>query len=313
MTEAVTRRLRQRFARDWGLELPDSLVRFHEFLVSLGAVERAAMREMQAEPFGVMDLFEDPDAAPRDGLDVRLHGRYHRDPPEFVTFMHGGDDGLHFGLWFDDGRTCTGVASYYNTGGGIDTPAGTPLEALRGVLEQVVRSVRDYADEGEDRREELAELDQLRAALMRFETGDRPQTGSEYQAGRQPERSGYRRFATLDGAGVLVPDYTDGCTDRPAPYSLASHELWTTLRPRLAPDSPALRGLAEEALRRCADGDETDALALGRDLHWIGGDSALTLELLTTAYRELGRPALAAIAEVHHAHRHLPTVTALRR
>jgi hypothetical protein len=308
MSEALTRRVRQRFARDWGMQLPDSLVGFHEFLMSLGPAEQAAMREMAAEPSGVMDLFGDPDAAVRVGFDVRLHGRFYRDPPEFVTFLNGGDDALHYGLWFDDGRTCNGVGRYERTG--IDVSAETPLQAFRGLLEQWAVSDGHDEDAGGFRDE----LDRLRVVVMRFETGDRQETGAEY--GRawpspRPVRTGFRRIATLDGAGVLVPDYADGQTDRPEEGSVEAYTFRAALRQRLTSGSPTLPELVEEALRRCDDGHETDALALGRDLHWIVGDSAPTLALLTTAYRELDRPALAAIAELHHARRELPAVVAL--
>lgn len=110
-------RVEERFLRDWGFELPDSIFRFSGFLESLGPVEHQALREVGVSPAGIMDLFADPGLRPRDGIDVRVHGRYYRDPPEFLTFMHAGSDGLHHGLWFDDGRTCRGVASYYNNDG----------------------------------------------------------------------------------------------------------------------------------------------------------------------------------------------------
>ena len=96
---------------------------------------------------GIMDLFTDVDAWPRDGVDIRVHWRYYRDPPEFLTFMLGNTDGLHYGLWFDDGRTCSGVASYYNNdGGGIDASARSPLEAVRAFLERAWVDL-DYDDD----------------------------------------------------------------------------------------------------------------------------------------------------------------------
>jgi non-ribosomal peptide synthetase component F len=63
----------------------------------------------------------------------------------------------------------------------------------------------------------------------------------------------------------------------------------------------------EDARRRCAEGDATEALVLGRDLHWASAGEpdleALANELLTLAYRALDRPALAGIADAHHRHR----------
>lgn len=130
--------IERRFADDWGIELPDSIFRYRLFLLSLGPVEQRALHDTELRPFGIMDLFDDPACPAREGVDVRVHGRYYRDPPEFLTFMHGGTDGLHFGLWYDDGRTCTGVASYYNNdGGGVGLPSGTPLEAVRERIERL--------------------------------------------------------------------------------------------------------------------------------------------------------------------------------
>ena len=52
------------------------------------------------------------------------------------------------------------------------------------------------------------------------------------------------------------------------------------------------------------------ALALGRDLHWADPDElrADALALMTQGYCMLGREALAAMAEVHHANRDLAHV-----
>lgn len=143
--------IEERFARDWGVELPDSIFRFWAFFQACGPIERQVLDELELSPFGIMDLFDAPTRRSRDGVDVRVHGRYYRDPPEFLTFMHGGTDGLHFGLWFDDGRTCAGVAAYYNNdGGGVGLPSGTPLEAVRTTLESHWHHVNDPAYLGED-------------------------------------------------------------------------------------------------------------------------------------------------------------------
>lgn len=198
--------IEERILRDWGLELPESIFRFWSFLESLGPVEERALEDMGVSPFGITDLFADPGRLPVEGIDVRVHGRYYRDPPEFLTFMHGGSDGLHFGLWFDDGRTCSTVASYYNNDGGeIDTTASTPLEAVRAVLERVWRDLEDnIQEEGAPARR--AQLALLRDALTAVETGDRPELGLAYST-RYDRAAGPvdpDRITTLDGAGALA-------------------------------------------------------------------------------------------------------------
>lgn len=151
----------------------------------------------------------------REGLDVRVHGRYYRDPPEFLTFMHGGTDGLHFGLWYDDGRTCTGVASYYNNdgGGGVGLPSGTPLEAVREQIERRQAHLDSEAGKDEPIAANLAEerfrLRALREVLMTFETGDRPEEGDAYHKTYRDEDEVLKdgepsRFETLDGGGALA-------------------------------------------------------------------------------------------------------------
>jgi hypothetical protein len=312
--------IEERFRRDWGLEPPESIFRFWAFHRSLGAAERQALGDdLWMSPAGVMDLFGDPDARPRDGLDIRVHWRYYRDPPEFVTFMLGNTDGLHYGLLFDDGRTCSGVGSYYNNdGGGIDTRAGTPLEALRAVLERVWVDL-DHDDDPAYRDEVAAKRSRialLRAALTAFETGDRPEVGMAYRDAYEPPfvpPVDPDRITTLDGAGALVAGET--ALGRPAhngadEYKFAKHMY------ALFEDTTALEDHVEDARRRCAAGDPAEALVLGRDLHWAsGGDpvrEAYANELLVMAYRALGRPALADIADAHHRHRALPDVDVLR-
>ncbi|MGW7428438.1 hypothetical protein ACWGIN_02710 [Streptomyces sp. NPDC054861] len=312
--DAVVRRI----GAEWGLEPPASFLRFLDFLAALGPVERRALRDLGVAPCGVTDLFADPDALPREGLDIRVHGRYYRDPPEFLTFLHGGSDGLHFGLWSDDGRTCAGVASYWtNDGDGVERRHRTPLEALRGRVEAAQRDLAGYAADGEEvETARLADLGALRGLLLGFETAERTETGLAYA---QTYEYGHGavdadRVTTLDGAGALVTGAT--ALDRP-PHGAADGYRFGTFVEELFDDPAALRKAREEALRRAAAGDPAEALALGRDLHWASyGEperEAYAAELLALAYRALDRPALAGIAEAHHRHRSLPSVDVLRR
>ncbi|MEU7861104.1 KOW motif-containing protein [Nonomuraea sp. NPDC049141] len=316
--------IEERVARDWGFRLPDSIFRFRAFLLSLGPTEKQALDELELSPFGIMDLFDDPARSSRAGIDVRVHGRYYRDPPEFLTFMHGGTDGLHFGLWYDDGRTCTGVASYYNNdGGGVGLPSRTPLGAVRHTLEWGWRHLGDWDDEPADpmslalvaRRHRLR---LLREVLMTFETGDREEQGEDYHDAYKdsPELLEYGdpdRIETLDGGGALVDGDTASERGRQRPWN--DYDFCTALQKELTEDPAAREARVTEARRRCAAGHPADALALGRDLHWISaGNPGLERhanELLTMAYRALGRDNLAAIAQAHHRHRSLPQVHVL--
>ncbi|WP_395110946.1 hypothetical protein [Actinomadura sp. SCN-SB] len=315
--------IERRFADDWGIELPDSIFRYWLFLLSLGPAERRALDDTELQPFGIMDLFEDPARPPREGLDVRVHGRYYRDPPEFLTFMHGGSDGLHFGLWYDDGRTCTGVASYYNNdGGGVGLPSGTPLKAVRARIEWHQAHLDNEAGEEPipaDLAEERFRLRALREILMTVETGDRPEKGAAYHETYRHEAGVFEdgdpsRFETLDGGGALVEGEPVVPRDRQRPYG--SYDWYNNLHKQLTDEPDTVAAWVTEALRRCAAGDPAFALTLGRDLHWASGGDAererQAHELLVAAYRALGRHNLAEITTAHHQHRDLPRVDVLR-
>ena len=317
-------RIERRFADDWGIELPESIFRYWLFLLSIRPAEQHALDDTELRPYGIMDLFEDPARPPREGLDVRVHGRYYRDPPEFATFMHGGTDGLHFGLWYDDGRTCDGVVSYYNNdGGGVGLPSGTPLEAVREQIEWRQDHLDGEAGKTEPIAASLAEkrfrLRALREVLMTFETGDRPEEGTAYHEtyadkSELLENGDPSRFETLDGGGALVAGEPVVPRDRQRPYD--RYDWCTDLHKQLTGDPGVVASWVAEALRRCAAGDPAGALTLGRDLHWASGKDAererQAHELLVAAYRALGRHNLAAITEAHHRHRDLSQVNVLR-
>ncbi|MEU5985799.1 hypothetical protein [Streptomyces sp. NPDC047434] len=311
--EAAVRRVQA----EWGLELPDSFLLFLDFLDGLDDTERQALRDLDVTPCGVSDLFRDPGARPREGVDIRAHGRYYRDPPEFLTFLHGGSDGLHFGLWSDDGRGCAGVASYWtHDGGGIERRHATPLEAVRSRIEGAHRDLADYAADGDPEEEaRLAALAGLRTALTRHETGERTETGLAYAQAYEYRRPSVdtARVTTLDEAGALVSGET--AHGRP-PHPAADPHRFETFMDELFADPAALRAAHAEALRRAAAGDPAEALVLGRDLHWasygVPEREEYARELLAVAYRELDRPALAEIAAAHHRHRDLPDVDVLR-
>ena len=317
----------QRLDATWGFLLPDSLCRFWVFLHSLPPKARAVLADLELSPFGVMDLFDRPDATPRDGLDVRLHGRYYRDPPEMLTFMHGGTDGLHFGLWFDDGRNAAGVVSYYNNDGvDLTPPRGTPLEVVRAAVEVAVdRHNQEWSRDSEDlHRKRSFDLRLLREAVMGFETADRPEIGSAYDAKygaplraadrEQPDPS---RLQTLDGAGAQVDGATQHGSMRRLPRCEAERAVLDDIRKAIGQNDVVVDQWVAEARRRLLAGDAADALCLGRDLHWCAagnrGREQIAADLLADAYRALGRDSLAEIVTIHGAHRDLAGVDVLGR
>lgn len=316
--------IERRFRDEWGVELPDSIFTFWEFLSSLGPTERQAFHEdLQLYTVGILDFFDDPEWHPSDG-DPRMHWRYYWDPPEFLTFLDGPYPGEHYGLWFDDGRTCAGVLGHSprdNTDFGL--PDGvTPLQVVRDKIE--THAMHNDGEEPECSRRVWL----LRQRLMEYETADWPEQGREYTLRPYPHRDGWydsadeTRITTLDGAGALVT----GETVLPRGPQEASEDraLTERIHTALTSDAQALEDQVAEAKRRCAAGDPAEALALGRDLHFISDDGAVgrnriadreryAAGLLVLAYRALGRDNLAELAELDHREREIPRAGADRR
>jgi hypothetical protein len=86
----------ERVQRVYGLRLPRHSAVFCALLGSSDAQQRQQLQYLGLSPFGLCDYFADGGLRliGRDGLDERLHGRYRRDPAEFVTVLSGGVDGL---------------------------------------------------------------------------------------------------------------------------------------------------------------------------------------------------------------------------
>ncbi|MGW1991338.1 hypothetical protein [Embleya sp. NPDC001921] len=309
--------IERRFRDEWGVELPDSIFTCWEFLLSLGPVERQTFeQDLNLNACGILDFFDDPDWSPAE-CDPRMHRRYYWDPPEFLIFLEGGYPGEHYGLWFDDGRTCAGVvghspkdASDFGLPGGV-----TPLQVVRDRIETCV--MHDDGDEPERSRR----LWLLRRTLMEYETAEWPETGREYELRPYPHAEEWyhsadtTRITTLDGAGALVTGET--VLARGPQRASEERALTERIRTALTGDEQALEALVAEAKRRCAAGDPAEALALGRDLHFVSDDGAErrsriadrerhAAELLAMAYRALGRDMLAELAELDYRERELP-------
>ncbi|MGR6999285.1 hypothetical protein ACU686_15955 [Yinghuangia aomiensis] len=159
---------------------------------------------------------------------------------------------------------------------------------------------------------------------MRYETGDRPEHGRDYDLWCSRGDDWYRivdpaRVTTLDGAGALVTGTT--VLYRGHQRKGEDRTLTDRIREALAADPSALQQLVADAKDRCRAGDPAEALALGRDLHFISDDDSLprrariaereraAAELLAMAYRSLGRDNLAELAELDLRERKIPWAT----
>lgn len=303
--QALVERVRSLVQQTHGLTLPDHVFAFWAFWLSLTPIERQEMHWI-ATPCGLFDLFSEEglQRKPIPELDHRLHYRYYRDPPEFLTLLYGGGDGLHFGLWYDDPRELpTGVMYYWNNDGipVCDDGCQTLLQQVRFQIEKAVSQL-EYDRYDNDSRHRRVRLSALRDAVMAFETAERPEMGSLYEKAYKQQRLG-ARIATEDGAGVAIPGFSA--------ETFPQRDL-EVIRIAILGDAPIVQDWIVAALEACAEGQPAEALAFGRDLHWLSGGNpereAAAAKLLDAAYRALGRDALAAIAFVHFQKRSLQSV-----
>ena len=296
-TQARYPAVSERFARAHGFRLPRHTAVFAAFWQSLDARERAGMDLLGLQPWGVIDYYLPGglDRVGRDGLDERLHCRFRRDPPEFVTVLSGDSDGLHYGLWYDDPAELPTFVVHNYARDSAETWTSGMVTVLGEVWTRFDRRVRDDVDIPEDRPALYA----LGAALDRFADAD-----GQAVAEDGPRRwSGVDRPRTIGSPGpALPPGSGDPGTEdeRAAAY-------------RTNPER--MRELVAGARAELAAGRPAAAIVVGAELHWMNGDDLArdALDLLTGAYRTLGRGALADIVEVHHRHRDLRSVEVLVR
>lgn len=301
----MSTRLQQRRARlkaEYGFDFPDDFYRFWEFANRLRPLEPlqalAALDLVLVGPFDVL-------AGRFDGRVTKhsllLHWRYYDDPPEFFTALAGGGDGLHFGYYLDDPEAGSGCACSYFARDAyeLSTDGDTLFEAARLHLEY-------FQAEAEDDNEDEA-FAKLRAALMVYATGDRPETGEEYTelyAGLAA-RNEHILAETTEGMGIVAQP------ELYRPFTLDDRKLTKLVGKKKADLGP----LIDEARQALAGGFPATALQLGKNL-WATGDerkAEAAYELLDAAYAALGRETLRRVLHTHRANRDLPSVDILEQ
>lgn len=239
---------------------------------------------------GVAEWLEPDGLQRRALLDERLHFRYRRDPPEFVTVFSGNSDGGHWGLWYDDPRELPRlVAHNYARDDGVTGPCRpTLLGSLREVM------TREQHDPGEwpHAARVLAWLDEVHAHEL---------AAHHDESIPPPHRHTHENIAGMD---PVLP----GSSDIPA--DLAGYPAQQARHAAYRDDPAQVHALLAAARRELEQGRPLRALFLGRELHWFDGDAHRDLAgaLLVDAYLAAGRPELAAVARVHLEHRDLPSV-----
>jgi histone PARylation factor 1-like protein len=287
----------ERVQRVYGLRLPRHLAVFCALLFSIDAQERQELQYLGLSPFGLCDYFAEDGLRliGRDGLDERLHGRYRRDPAEFVTVVSGGVDGLHYGLWYDDPAELPSfVAHNYARAEGETWTDGCPtlLAQLRFEIER--RLPGDVTDD------QASQLSPLFAAVQWFSAADEQALAED----------GPRRWTADDrlrSAVCVFPAIPAGSGDPRLDQSMNRATCFAY------GGIPQARDWIAQAEQELAAGRPAYALAIGSELHWADHDEyrQQSRELLIGAYRALNRPAMAKIIDIHTAHRDLASVQIL--
>jgi hypothetical protein len=310
----MTTRLDQRRARlraAFGFDFPDDFHRLWELACALRPLEPLlALEDVRMVLVGPFEVL----AGRFDGVtprhDLRLHWRYHDDPPEFFTMLAGDSDGQHWGYYLDDPAAGEGCVANYFARDTFELLADgdTLFEAVRLHLEYQHRDCAELREDdpeyAADYEDALGKLDALRARLTRVATGERPEIGDAYveRYDGRASRKGRVVAQTTEGMGIVVPRALY------RPLSLADKALWRRLRRESDPAD-----VVEEARQALADGFPGTALKLGKDLWAAGGEQRTwyAYELLESAYEALGREPLRDVLLVHRANRDLPSVDIL--
>jgi hypothetical protein len=233
--------------------------------------------------------------AGRDGLDQRLDGRFRRDPAEFVPVLMGGSDGLHFGLWYDDPAELPSFVAYNYARDSAETWTDRSPTLMAELRRRIERTRSDYGDDGPEARL----LEPLADALDWFAEAEQEALAAD---GAPRWARTARRSDWISIGPVLPPGSGD-------PRLAESRDRMSDL----AAGTPRADQWIAQAERELAAGQPALALVVGGELHWLDRDRyrQQSHDLLTGAYRALGRDALAEIVEVHTAHRDLRDVDVL--
>lgn len=199
---AVAARVRQVY----GLRLPRHVAVFCALWASASSAERAALEHLMVRPFGLTEYFGAGGLrlTGRDGLDERLHARYRRDPPEFVTVLGGGTDGLHYGLWYDDPAGLPSLLVYNYARDDAVTRASSAATMLAEIRREAQQAVQDFGGDEDD--EDVRLILPVFAALDWFADADQ-RAGSRWPPARHGCEPAVQR-------GFGVPCARSACSSR---------------------------------------------------------------------------------------------------
>ena len=261
---------------------------------------------------------------PRGGegpLDPRLDMRYRRDAPQFVSFLSGDSDGLHWGFWYDSPDHAPVIASNYARDSAETWLAGEPevIPFLRTKIaksiEQAISEMQTSTDE-ESRGYPLRQWRALRVVAAHLDViasqagydgaagdpeSETPMEASERAWGDAPACPWPRTQGNPTGSPTLALRPSEGAVPPHVPGFSSSTE---------DPSEEQLERWIGEARQELTAGRSAYAHALGLYLHWADSDALRDAagQLLLNAYEALGFRAFAEILKVHLLHRDLGSV-----
>jgi hypothetical protein len=338
--------VRARYAALYGLELPSGLATLAALVEALGALpddpprcfwepepgqERGgawldsalgmrpsglstwfATGALDRPPLDAAEAYGEVPAGREGPLDARLDLRYRRDAPQFVTFLSGDADGLHWGFWYDSPAHFPVIAHNHARDSAetwldvVEVPA-LLRNAIAKATDQAWEELAAEAPASEDEQEigyALARwralrvvgalLDAVELAAAPFLAEARAEPGCPWPR-TEGHPTGSPALALNPEAGT-VPDHVvsdQGTRDAP-PETRAA---WVA-----------------EARAALDAGRPACAQALGLYLHWLDAEEGREAAgaLLVDAYEAQGFRAFADILRVHLWHRDLPSVEVLR-
>ncbi len=280
----------ERMRATYGMPLPRHLAYGVGFWLGLTDQEREeAWGYFGNGPAGVGEWFEPGGLDRVPALDERLHFRYRRDPPEFVTVFTGNSDGSHWGLWYDDPHELPRLLAH---NWARDSSENGPEKAtLLASLRDRLATSDFKPDEWKHARQVLAWLDEVHAQEL---------------AAHRDERIGPPPLRTRHTIGGLDPVVRGArIPEEFTAFNTDSRRLDTYRN-----DPATARQWISRALDDLAKGEPMRALFLARELHWSDHDGLRdeAADLGIRAYEAIGRHPLAEVLRVHVKHRDLTSV-----
>lgn len=336
--------VRAHFREVYGLELPSGLAILAALVDALGALpanppkcywEPAPGRErggawldsalsmrpcglstwfapgaLERSPCDAADVYGEVPPGCEGPLDARLDMRYRRDAPQFVTFLGGDTDGLHWGFWYDSPAHFPVIAHNYARDSAETWLTGVAevrpflrkgiAKATEGVFEELACDGTGESADGEIGYT-VARWRALRVVALLLDAIEVVSAMDLEDAPPEPDCPWPRTQGNPTGSPALALHPDAGAVPRHVVSYQGTED---------APTPEARTAWIALARRELEAGRPAYAQALGLYLHWLDADEVREAggALLLDAYRAQGFQAFAEILRVHLLHRDLPSV-----